>query len=77
LARRLPFLSCAGDIWAFTSDDVAGRTAFAEIVEKTRAFLDDGGDWIAMKQGVVAQSHSAMRWASGPLYRKTADAAGG
>jgi signal transduction histidine kinase len=56
-------------IWALSDDDVAGEPHIGEIVEKTRAFLDDGGDWIAMKQSVVAKviSHEL---ASGPLYRK-------
>jgi signal transduction histidine kinase len=55
-------------IWALSEDDVAGEPHIGEIVEKTRAFLDDGGDWIAMKQRVVAKvtSHAL---ASGPLYR--------
>jgi len=55
-------------IWALSEDDVAGEPHVGEIVEKTRAFLDDGGDWIAMKQRVIAKvtSHAL---ASGPLYR--------
>jgi len=55
-------------IWALSEDDVAGEPHVGEIVEKTRAFLDDGGDWMAMKQRVVAKvtSHAL---ASGPLYR--------
>ncbi len=56
-------------IWGLSEADVAGEPHIGEIVEKTRAFLDDGGDWIAMKQSVVAKvtSHTL---ASGPLYRK-------
>jgi len=56
-------------IWALSEDDVAGEPHIGEIVEKTRAFLDDGGDWMAMKQRIIAKvtSHAL---ASGPLYRK-------
>jgi len=56
-------------IWALSEDDVAGEPHIGEIVEKTRALLDDGGDWTALKQRIVAKvtSHTL---ASGPLYRK-------
>ena len=56
-------------IWALSEDDVAGEPHIGEIVEKTRAFLDDGGDWMAMKQRIIAKvtSHALT---SGPLYRK-------
>ncbi len=56
-------------IWALSEDDVAGEPHIGEMLEKTRAFLDDGGDWMAMKQRIIAKvtSHALT---SGPLYRK-------
>jgi len=56
-------------IWALSDDDVAGEPHIGEMLEKTRAFLDDGGDWMAMKQRIIAKvtSHALT---SGPLYRK-------
>ena len=55
-------------IWGLTQDDVAGEPHIGEIVDKMRAFLDDGGDWAAMKQGIIAKvtAHAA---ASGRLSR--------
>ncbi len=37
------------EIWDLSGDDVAGEPHFSEIVEKTRAFYDDGGDWPAAR----------------------------
>ena len=55
-------------IWGLTQDDVAGEPHIGEIVDKMRAFLEDGGDWAAMKQGIIAKvtAHAA---ASGRLSR--------
>jgi len=55
-------------IWGLSPDDVAGEPHIGEIVDKKRAFLDDGGNWEAMKQGIVAKvtAHAA---ASSLLHR--------
>jgi signal transduction histidine kinase len=55
-------------IWGLSPDDVAGEPHIGEIVDKKRAFLDDGGNWEAMKQGIVAKvtEHAA---ASSLLHR--------
>jgi signal transduction histidine kinase len=48
-------------VWRLTHDDVAGEPHIGEVVDKMRAFLDDGADWAAMKQGIVAEvtAHAA------------------
>src|SRR5208282_6032275 len=56
------------EIWGLTQDDVAGEPHIGEIVDKMRSFLDDGGDWPAMKQGIIARV-TARAAASGPLSR--------
>jgi PAS domain-containing protein len=56
-------------IWGLSEDDVAGEPHIGEIVEKIRASLDDGGDWTAMKQRIIAKV-TAHALASGPVYRK-------
>jgi len=55
-------------IWGLSHDDVAGEPHIGEIVDKMRAFLDDGGDWAATKQDIVAKvtAHAA---ASSLLHR--------
>ena len=55
-------------IWGLSHDDVAGEPHIGAIVDKMRALLDDGGDWAAMKQGIVAKvtAHAA---ASSLLHR--------
>ena len=55
-------------IWGLSQDDVAGEPHIGAIVDKMRAFLDDGGDWAATKQGIIAEvtTHAPT---SGPLYR--------
>jgi signal transduction histidine kinase len=55
-------------IWGLSHDDVAGEPHIGEIVDKMRAFLDDGGDWAETKQGMVAKviAHAA---ASSLLHR--------
>src|SRR6516162_4875747 len=48
-------------MWGLSHDDVAGEPHITEVVNKMRVFLDDGGDWAAMKQGIVAEvtAHAA------------------
>jgi signal transduction histidine kinase len=55
-------------IWGLSHDDVAGEPHIGEVVDRMRVFLDDGGDWAAMKQGIVAEvtAHAA---ASNLLHR--------
>ena len=55
-------------IWGLSQDDVAGEPHIGAIVDKMRAFLDDGGDWAATKQGIIAEvtTHAPT---SGPLHR--------
>jgi signal transduction histidine kinase len=40
-------------MWQLTEEDVAGEPHIAEIVEKMRSLLDDGGNWPATKQTVI------------------------
>jgi signal transduction histidine kinase len=56
-------------LWGLSEDDVAGEPHISDIVEKTRALLDNGGDWAATKQAIIAKV-TAHALASGPLYRK-------
>ena len=42
-------------IWGLSEEDVAGEPHISEIVEKTRDFIDDRGDWTAVKGGIVAK----------------------
>jgi signal transduction histidine kinase len=55
-------------IWGLSPEDVAGEPHIGEIVDKVRSFLDDGGDWAATKQAIIAEvtAHAAT---SGPLCR--------
>jgi nitrogen-specific signal transduction histidine kinase len=55
-------------IWGLSPGDVAEEPHIAEIIERTRALLDDGGDWEAMKRGIVAKVTAHVP-TSGPLYR--------
>jgi PAS domain-containing protein len=54
--------------WGLSDSDVAGEPHIGEIIEKARSLLDDGGDWMAMKQSIIAKvtAHAPV---SGPLYR--------
>jgi signal transduction histidine kinase len=56
-------------LWGLSDEDVAGEPHIGEIVEKTRALLDEGGDWRAMKERTIAKVTSPAL-SSGPLYRK-------
>jgi signal transduction histidine kinase len=55
-------------IWGLSQNDVAGEPHIGEIVETMRAFLDDGEDWTATKQGIIARvtTHAAT---SSTLHR--------
>ncbi|HTV43796.1 MAG TPA: ATP-binding protein [Stellaceae bacterium] len=56
-------------MWGLSSEDVAGDPHIADIVERTRDFLDDGSDWPAVRDAIVAKVTSPSL-ASGPLYRR-------
>ncbi len=56
-------------MWGLSEADVAGEPHISEIVEKTRDFIDDGGDWAAAKRRNRRQGHRAGL-TSGPLYRR-------
>ncbi|HEX3538063.1 MAG TPA: ATP-binding protein [Stellaceae bacterium] len=56
-------------IWALSEADLDGEPHISEIVEKTRAFYDDGGgDWSVVKQQVIGKV-TAQTEASGSLDR--------
>jgi len=42
-------------IWALAESDLAGEPHISEIVEKTRGFYDDRGDWPRVKEAVIAR----------------------
>jgi signal transduction histidine kinase len=42
-------------LWGLSEDDVAGEPHISELIDKTRALLDEGGDWAAMKQEIIAR----------------------
>jgi len=56
------------DLWALSEDDVADEPHIAEVLEKTRALLDNGLDWPRRKEGIVARL-TVHAPASGPVYR--------
>ena len=40
-------------LWGLSEADLAGEPHISEIVEKTRAFYHDGGDWPALKERII------------------------
>jgi signal transduction histidine kinase len=58
-------------IWGLSESDLAGEPHLSEIVEKTRGFYDDGGDWPALKERIIA------RISTGTLERDLLDRADG
>jgi signal transduction histidine kinase len=42
------------EIWGLGETDLEGEPHIGEIVEKTRVFYDDGGDWAALKERIIA-----------------------
>ena len=52
-------------IWGLSEADLAGEPHVAEIVEKTRDFYDDGGDWPALRKAASSRAsprrHAAQR----------------
>jgi signal transduction histidine kinase len=56
-------------IWGLGEDDLAGEPHISEIVEKTREFYDDGSDWPALREAVIARITDGAPTA-GPLDRR-------
>ncbi len=55
-------------LWELSEEDVAGEPHIGEILEKTRALLDNAGDWDVRKQRTISKV-TAQAPASGPVYR--------
>ncbi len=56
-------------IWGLSNADVAGDPHIGEITDRTREFIDDGGDWARVREGIIAKV-TAQALSSGPLYRR-------
>ena len=56
-------------IWALSEADLEGEPHISDVVEATRSFYDDGGDWPAMRQQIIANI-TAQTPTSGPLDRR-------
>jgi signal transduction histidine kinase len=56
-------------IWGLAEADLADEPHVADIVEKTREFYEDGGDWPAMRDRIIAEV-TAQTHSSGPLDRR-------
>jgi signal transduction histidine kinase len=56
-------------MWGLSGEDVAGEPHIAAIVEKTREFIEDDGDWARVREGIIAKV-TAQSLSSGPLYRR-------
>lgn len=55
-------------LWDLSEEDVAGEPHIGAIVEKTRALLDNGGDWQQSKERIVTKVTAHVP-ASGPVHR--------
>ncbi len=55
-------------LWELSEDDVAGEPHIGDILEKTRALLDNAGDWNARKERTISK-FTAQAPSSGPVYR--------
>ena len=56
-------------LWELSEDDVAGEPHIGEILEKTRALLDNSGDWNARKQRIFQKSPPRRRRAVRSIER--------
>ncbi len=56
-------------IWGLSETDLADEPHCGEIVEKTRAFYDNGGDWPTLREQVIGKITAQSHW-SGPLDRQ-------
>jgi signal transduction histidine kinase len=57
-----------GQVWQLAPEDLQGEPHVSEIVEKSRAFFDDGGDWGEKKARIIARVAS-QTLSSGTLER--------
>jgi signal transduction histidine kinase len=55
-------------IWDLSESELVGEPHISDIVERTRRFYDDGGDWQMMRQHIIANI-TAQTPTSGPLDR--------
>ena len=55
-------------LWGLSEGDVAGEPHINEMLEKTRALLDDGDDWSARKEKTIAKV-TTHALATGPVHR--------
>jgi signal transduction histidine kinase len=44
-----------GQVWQLSPEDLQGEPHISDIVDKTRAFFDDGGDWVELKARIIAR----------------------
>src|SRR5206468_10304721 len=56
-------------IWGLSEADLAGEPHFGDIVDKTRRFYADGGDWTAMRDQVISKVTGQTHW-SGHVERR-------
>ncbi|HEX6441518.1 MAG TPA: ATP-binding protein [Stellaceae bacterium] len=56
-------------IWALSENDLVGEPHIAGIVDKVRAFYDDGGDWPALRERLIGNI-AGQSASSGPLDRR-------
>ena len=49
-------------IWGLSEADLAGEPHFSDIVDKTRDFYVDGGDWPATREQVIARVTAQAHW---------------
>jgi PAS domain S-box-containing protein len=56
-------------IWGLSESDLVGEPHISDILEKVRPYLDDGVDWPAMKDAVIARITTRAP-SSGPLERR-------
>jgi signal transduction histidine kinase len=56
-------------IWDLSETELVGEPHISDIVERTRRFYDDGGDWQLMRQHIIANI-TAQTPTAGPLDRR-------
>ena len=56
-------------IWALSEADLIGEPHIAGIVDKTRRFYEDGGNWPARRDELIGQITGQVAW-NGPLDRR-------
>jgi len=56
-------------IWGLSETDLIGEPHAGDIVEKIRGFYEDGGDWPALREQIIAEI-IAQAHSSGPLDRR-------